>query len=94
MASTCHQLGIIAQEQRDFTEARDWYQQALEIWQKYGDEHNMAGTYYQFGKIAHELENFPEAQDWYQQALTLFERTGDEYHASIAKENLDSLPNG
>jgi tetratricopeptide (TPR) repeat protein len=43
-ASTYHQLGRIAQEQRDFATAEQWYRKALAIWVKYGDQHNQAIT--------------------------------------------------
>lgn len=39
-----HQLGMIAQERRDFAAAEQWYRQALGIWEKHGDEHGAATT--------------------------------------------------
>ena len=49
MASTYHQLGIIAQEQRDFSAAEGWYKKSLAIEEKLGNEHGAAITYHQLG---------------------------------------------
>src|SRR2546422_8102194 len=44
-ASTYHQLGNIAQEQRDFATAREWYLKSLAIKEKQGNLHGAASTY-------------------------------------------------
>lgn len=43
-AGAYHNLGMIAQEQRDFAGAEQWYRKALAIWVKYGDKHYEAIT--------------------------------------------------
>ena len=45
---------MIAQEQRDFAAAERWYQKALAIKEKQGNEHGAASTYHQLGRIAHQ----------------------------------------
>ena len=51
-AITYHHLGIIAEEQRDFTTAEEWYLKSLAIFEKQGDEHGAARTYHHLGMIA------------------------------------------
>ena len=53
-----HQLGMIAQEQRDFASAEQWYRKALAIEEKQGDEHGAAITYHYLGSIAQEQRDF------------------------------------
>ena len=42
MAATHHQLGILAHDQSDHDTARDYYQQALTIFEELGDRVNIA----------------------------------------------------
>ncbi|GAH97443.1 unnamed protein product, partial [marine sediment metagenome] len=53
-ASTLHQLGRIAEEKRQFTEAEKWYRKSLAIAEKLQDEYGKAITLYQLGRIAEE----------------------------------------
>ncbi|MHC5732133.1 MAG: tetratricopeptide repeat protein, partial [Nostoc sp.] len=46
LASIYHQLGRVAQELREYDQARDYYQQALEINIEFGDRYNCASTYH------------------------------------------------
>ncbi|MBT9437777.1 MAG: tetratricopeptide repeat protein, partial [Desulfobacterales bacterium] len=43
-ANALHNLGIIAQERREFEEAEDWYKKSLKIKERLGDEHGAAIT--------------------------------------------------
>ncbi|MBD2592972.1 tetratricopeptide repeat protein [Nostoc spongiaeforme FACHB-130] len=74
-----HQLGIVAQELREFEQARDYYQQALDIFIKYDDRYSCASSYHQLGIIAQELREFEQARDYYQQALEIKIEYGDRY---------------
>jgi tetratricopeptide (TPR) repeat protein len=78
-ALTYHQLGRIAQEQRDFEQAQTWNRKALAIFEKYGDENGAALTYHQLGIIAQEQGDFGSAEAWYRKALAIFEKQGDEH---------------
>jgi tetratricopeptide (TPR) repeat protein len=79
LANTYHQLGYIAQELRDFPDARCYYQQSLEIYLKFGYDYdltntyhqNLANTYHQMGMVAQELKEFENAQQNYQLALNI-----------------------
>jgi tetratricopeptide (TPR) repeat protein len=49
-ASTYHQLGIVAQELREYEQARAHYQQALDIKIEFNDRYSQADrTYHQLG---------------------------------------------
>ncbi len=41
---------MIAQEQRDFSQAGEWYRKSLVIEEKLGDEYDAAKTYHQLGR--------------------------------------------
>jgi tetratricopeptide (TPR) repeat protein len=80
-ASACHQLGKMAQEQRDYAAAGNWYRQALAIDEKTGDE-QAASTCHQLGVLAQEQRDFAAAGEWYRQALVLWEKAGSEHAAT------------
>jgi tetratricopeptide (TPR) repeat protein len=51
-ASIYHLLGRVAQEQRQWAQAEQYYQQALAIDIEYDDRHSQASTYHQLGSVA------------------------------------------
>ncbi|MFN6495632.1 MAG: tetratricopeptide repeat protein [Nostoc sp. DedQUE01] len=79
LATTYHQLGRVAEELREYDQARDYYQQALEIKIEFGDRYSCAKTYHNLGIIAQELRQYDQAQDYYQQALEIKIEFGDRY---------------
>ena len=82
LATTYHQLGIVAQELREYHQARDYYQQALEINIEFGDRYSCARTYHQLGIVAQELREYDQARDYYQQALEIYIEFGDRYNCA------------
>ncbi|RUR83042.1 tetratricopeptide repeat protein [Chlorogloeopsis fritschii PCC 9212] len=78
-AVSYHQLGMVAQDLREFEEARRNYQQALEINIEYGDRYACASTYHQLGWVAQDLREFEEARRNYQLALEINIEYGDRY---------------
>jgi tetratricopeptide (TPR) repeat protein len=72
-------LGRVAQELREWEEARRNYQQALAIWVEYSDRYNQASTYHNLGMIAEELREWEEAKANYLQALQIWTEFNDEY---------------
>ncbi len=85
---TYHQLGSIAQEQRDFQAARDWYLKSLDINEKSGNLHHAASTYHQIGMIAQEQRDFLAARDWYIKSLDIKEKSGNLHGAAITYHQL------
>ncbi|MFN6492900.1 CHAT domain-containing protein [Nostoc sp. DedQUE03] len=88
LASTYHQLGIVAQDLREYHQARDYYQQALEINIEFGDRYSCASTYYHLGKVAEELGELEEAKANYLQDLVITTEFNDEHGLGISLRNL------
>jgi tetratricopeptide (TPR) repeat protein len=78
-AITLHQLGRVAQELREWEQARSYFQQALEIKIEYGDRYEQASTLHQLGIVAQELREWEQARSYYQQALEICIEYGDRY---------------
>ena len=78
---TYHQLGMIAQEQRDFASAEQWYRKSLAITEKQGNEHGAASTYHHLGIIAEEQRELAGAEQWYRKALAIEEKQRNEHGA-------------
>ena len=78
-ARTYHQLGMVAQALREFEQARNNYQQALQIFIEFGDRSSQASTYHQLGIVAQDLREFEQARNDYQQALQIKIEFGDRY---------------
>ncbi|MDP5338899.1 MAG: tetratricopeptide repeat protein, partial [Nodularia sp. (in: cyanobacteria)] len=76
-AETYHQLGMVAQELREYKEARRNYQLALNIFIEYSDHYCQARTYHQLGGVAQELREYEEARRNYQLALNIKIESGD-----------------
>jgi tetratricopeptide (TPR) repeat protein len=83
-------LGIVAQELREYEQARADYQQALQIKVEFGDRYSQASNYGQLGSLAEEEGNLAEARTYLQQALELFVEFKDEYSAAIVQRNIDA----
>ena len=71
MASTYHQLGIIAQDRGRLDEAEDWYRKALAIKEELGNRPGMASTYHRLGMTAQDRGRLDEAEDWFRKALAI-----------------------
>ncbi|NET33075.1 MAG: tetratricopeptide repeat protein [Cyanothece sp. SIO1E1] len=79
LASTYHQLGRVAQELREYEQARAHYQQALDIYIEYNDRYSQARTYHQLGIVAEALREYEQARSHYQQALDIYIEYNDRY---------------
>ncbi|MGK7875304.1 MAG: tetratricopeptide repeat protein, partial [Xenococcaceae cyanobacterium] len=90
-ASTYHQLGRVAQELREFEQARRHYQQALSIYIEYGDRYSQAGTYHQLGMVAEELGEYEEAKTNYLQALQIYIEFQDSHNLGIVARSIAHL---
>jgi tetratricopeptide (TPR) repeat protein len=77
-AGACHQLGLIAQQQRDFVTAERWYLEALAIAESHPDEVNPGNIHHQLGRIAGERGDYVTAERRYQESLAINEKFGDE----------------
>jgi tetratricopeptide (TPR) repeat protein len=66
-----YQLGMVAQEQKEWIEAERCYRQALGFMELLSDERGAADTCDQLAMIAEETGRLTEAEGWYKQALEL-----------------------
>ncbi|WP_430013884.1 tetratricopeptide repeat protein [Microcystis ichthyoblabe FBCC-A1114] len=90
-ASTLHNLGAVAQELREWEQARSYYQQSLEIFIEYGDRYEQAKTLHNLGIVAQELREWEQARSYYQQALEIFIEYGDRYEQASTLHNLGAV---
>ena len=84
-------MGIVAQDLREWQEARGHYQQALAIFIEYGDRHSQAKTYLALGALAVQEENYLEAKDLLNQALEIFTQFKDEHCIEIILQLLKPI---
>ena len=94
-----HQLGIVAQEQRQWEQAEQYYQHALQIYIEYNDRYAQASTYHQLGRVAEEQRQWEQAEqrrweqarEYFLQALEIFVEYKDIYSRDIVLRNLARL---
>ena len=79
VATLYHQLGMVAQELREYEQARKDYQQALEIDIEYNNRYGQAMTYHQLGMVAEELREYEQARKDYQQSLQIYIEYNDRH---------------
>ncbi|MBE9208472.1 tetratricopeptide repeat protein [Nostoc sp. LEGE 06077] len=90
-AVSYHQLGMVAQDLREFEQARLNYQQALDIFIEYGERYGCASTYGQLGRVAQDLREFEQARHNYQQALDIFIEYSDRYSCASNYHQLGTI---
>ena len=76
-------MGRVAQELREYEQARKDYQQALEINIEYNDRYSQAATYHNLGSVAQELREFEESGSNYLKALQLYVEYNDQHNLGI-----------
>jgi len=82
IASLYHNLGIVAQQQRQFEEATALYRKALQIYENAQDFYQAAAEYHQLGIVAQQQRQFEEAKAFYRKALQIYENAQDCYSAA------------
>src|SRR5213079_1546787 len=83
-----HQLGRVAEEQRQWQQAEHYYQQALQIDGEFDDRYGQASTYHQLGRVAQEQGQWSQAEHYYQQALQILREYEDTYTSSIVLRSM------
>ncbi len=91
IATTYHNLGVVAQEQRRFEEAIYFCNKALQITEDAGDFYSAAGTYHNLGRVAEERRRFDDAIDFYNKALQIYEDAEDFYSAAREYHHLGTV---
>ncbi|MGH9936600.1 MAG: CHAT domain-containing protein [Blastocatellia bacterium] len=90
-ASIYHQLGIVAQEQRQWAQAEQYYKEALAIKVEFQDRYSQARTYHQLGRVAREQRQWAQARDYFLKALDTFAEFQDQHSLAIVLRSLALL---
>jgi tetratricopeptide (TPR) repeat protein len=90
-AGTYHQLGNVAYEQRQWRQAEQYYQQALQIKIEYNDRYSQASTYHQLGMVAEEQRQWQQAREYFLPALEVFVEYKDTYSGGVVLRSLARL---
>jgi tetratricopeptide (TPR) repeat protein len=70
-AGMLHQLGIVAQEQRQWAAAEQYLQQALALKIEFNARYEQASTYHNLGIVAQAQQQWATAEQHYRQALAI-----------------------
>jgi tetratricopeptide (TPR) repeat protein len=90
-ARTYHNLGVVAQEQRQWKQAEQYYQHALQIFKEYNNRAHQASTYHQLGMVAQEQRQWEQAGQYYQHALQIKIESNDRYPQADAYHQLGKV---
>jgi tetratricopeptide (TPR) repeat protein len=90
-ASISHQLGVVAQEQRQWAQAEQYYKQALEIKIQCNARDSQASTYHQLGRVTQEQRQWAQAEQYYKQALEINIQCNDRYSQATTYAQLGNL---
>ena len=91
IASSYHQLGILAQDRGRLEEAQEWYTRSLTISEEVGDRSGIASSYHELGRVAIRRRKLEEAQDWYTRSLAISEKIGDRSAMAATYAQLSAL---
>jgi tetratricopeptide (TPR) repeat protein/tRNA A-37 threonylcarbamoyl transferase component Bud32 len=85
-ASYLNNVGILAESEAKFEEAREHHEQALAILETLGpNEPDIAIALNSLGNVAKSQAKYAEAREYYQRALNVWERTLGPEHPTVAK---------
>jgi tetratricopeptide (TPR) repeat protein len=90
-ASVYHQLGRVAEEQRQWEQAEQHYQRALQIYIEFNDRYAQAGTYHQLGRVAQEQRQWEQAEQYYLRSLEIVSTFDDPFHQRMVLQSLAHL---
>jgi tetratricopeptide (TPR) repeat protein/tRNA A-37 threonylcarbamoyl transferase component Bud32 len=94
LASYLNNVGVLAESEGKYDEAREHHQQALAILEALGgDEPDVGIALNSLGNVAKSQAKYAEAREYYQRALVVWERTLGPEHPTVAKviANLGSV---
>jgi tetratricopeptide (TPR) repeat protein len=86
-----HNLGMVAQQLREWVQAGHYYRQALKIYIEYGDRFSQARPLHNLGAVAQELREWELARSYYQQSLEIKIEYGDRFSQASTLHQLGNL---
>jgi tetratricopeptide (TPR) repeat protein len=90
-AGIYHQLGMVVHAQRQWQQAHDYYQLALQISIEFNDLYKQAITYHQLGCVAQAQNQWQQAHDYYQQSLQINIKLKDSYNQASTYHQLGNM---
>ena len=90
-AGIYHQLGMVAEEQRHWAQAEEYYQKALQIKIEFSDRYSQANTYHNLGRMAQEQRQWEIARECLLKSLEIVVEFNDKQGAAIALSSLARL---
>lgn len=90
-AGIYHQLGLVAEHQRNWNVAEKNYQKALQIKVEYLDRHSQAKTYHLLGTVTESQEKWEEAKKYYQEELQIAIEYQDRFQQAMAYLHLGNI---
>jgi tetratricopeptide (TPR) repeat protein len=81
----------VAQEQRQWGQAEQYYQQALAIKIEFNDRYSQAVIYHQLGAVAQEQRQWRQARDYFLKDLAITAEFDDEHGLAITLRSLGRL---
>jgi tetratricopeptide (TPR) repeat protein len=93
-ASIHHQLGMVAEGQRRWEQAKRHYRRALKIQIEFGDRYSQAGTYHNLGMVAEEQRQWEQAERHSRRALKIKVEFGDRYSQASTYHQLGRVAQG
>ena len=93
-SSIYHQLGMVAQEQRQWPQSEQYFQQALQIYIDFNDRYAQAKTLHHLGIVAQEQQKFQQAEQYFQQALQIYIDFNDRYAQAGTLHHLGIVAQG
>jgi tetratricopeptide (TPR) repeat protein len=91
LAAVLNRLGKIRYLLGDYGEARNLYQQSLEIAQELGDKSGVSRSLHNLGMLAQDTGDYDEARNLYQQSLEIAQELGDGSGVSKSLHKLGTL---
>lgn len=90
-AGIYHQLGRVAEEQRQWEQAENYYKQALQIKIDFNDRFSQASTYRQLGIVAQQQRQWEQARQYLLETLKISAEFSDQHVLSITLRTLARL---
>lgn len=84
-------MGSVAEEQRRWEQAEQFYQQALQIYGEHNDRYQQASTYHNLGTVAQQQRQWPQAREYFLTALEIGVEFNDLYRIGTRLQSLARL---
>jgi tetratricopeptide (TPR) repeat protein len=91
VAAVYDQLGVVAQERRQYETAEHRFKKALAIRERLWLEREAAADYHRLGRVTMLRGQHDQAEEWYRKALEAFERLGSEEAVAMCCLELGSM---